>query len=97
MRRYDLSRDLFAAFLKSMRMDLSPVEFATFAELGEYMYGSASASGPIVPNTGSICSPITAAEPYMYSPSSAKVANSTGERSIRIDFRNAANKSRERS
>lgn len=58
--------------------------------------GSASDSGPIVPNTGSICRPITAAEPYMYSPSSANVRYSIGERSSRIDFRNAVNKSRER-
>lgn len=45
VRRYGISRDLFDAFLKSMRMDLSPVEYRTFAELGEYMYGSAAVIG----------------------------------------------------
>nr|WP_225957035.1 phytoene/squalene synthase family protein [Amycolatopsis lexingtonensis] len=63
VRRYDLSRDLFAAFLKSMRMDLSPVEFATFAELGEYMYGSAAVIGlQMLPVFGTI-GPLADAEP----------------------------------
>ncbi|UOX85032.1 phytoene/squalene synthase family protein [Amycolatopsis sp. FBCC-B4732] len=61
VRRYDLSRDLFAAFLKSMRMDLSPVEFATFAELGEYVYGSASVIGlQMLPVFGTIGPPADA-------------------------------------
>ena len=45
VRRYGIERGLFDAFLKSMRMDLSPVEYTTFAELGEYMYGSAAVIG----------------------------------------------------
>ncbi|SEC23504.1 phytoene synthase [Amycolatopsis tolypomycina] len=45
VRRYGLTRDLFDSFLKSMRMDLAPVEYRTFAELGEYMYGSAAVIG----------------------------------------------------
>jgi len=45
VRRYGLSRELFDSFLKSMRMDLSPVDYRTFAELGDYMYGSAAVIG----------------------------------------------------
>ncbi|MFI5587101.1 phytoene/squalene synthase family protein [Amycolatopsis sp. NPDC051758] len=43
--RYGIERELFDAFLTSMRMDLKPVEYETFAELGEYMYGSAAVIG----------------------------------------------------
>ena len=61
--RYGIARDLFDAFLESMRMDVKPVEYATFAELGEYMYGSAAAIGlqmlPVFGTTG----PLADAEP----------------------------------
>ncbi|SLJ83184.1 Uncharacterised protein [Mycobacteroides abscessus subsp. abscessus] len=36
--------------------------------------GSAAARGPTVPSTGTICKPIAAAEPCMYSRSSAMSA-----------------------
>jgi phytoene synthase len=45
VRRYGIARDLFDAFLKSMRLDLHPIEYRTFAELDEYMYGSAAVIG----------------------------------------------------
>ncbi|SFW90305.1 phytoene/squalene synthase family protein [Amycolatopsis australiensis] len=45
VRRYGIGRDLFDAFLKAMRMDLTTTGYATFAELGEYMYGSAAVIG----------------------------------------------------
>jgi 15-cis-phytoene synthase len=44
-RRYDIDRELFGAFLHSMRMDLHVTEYATYADLGEYVYGSASVIG----------------------------------------------------
>ncbi|WP_318307460.1 phytoene/squalene synthase family protein [Amycolatopsis solani] len=63
VRRYGLSRDLFTAFLKSMRLDLSPIEYRTFAELGEYMYGSAAVIGlQMLPVFGTI-GPLSDAEP----------------------------------
>jgi len=45
IRRYELDRGLFEAFLRSMRMDLTVTEYETFAALGEYTYGSASVIG----------------------------------------------------
>lgn len=45
VRRYELDRDLFDAFLRSMRMDLTVTEYRTFADLSEYTYGSASVIG----------------------------------------------------
>ncbi|GHG13346.1 MULTISPECIES: phytoene/squalene synthase family protein [Amycolatopsis] len=63
VRRYGLSRDLFDAFLKSMRMDLAPVEYRTFAELGEYVYGSAAVIGlQMLPVFGTV-GPLADAEP----------------------------------
>ncbi|RSD22863.1 phytoene/squalene synthase family protein [Amycolatopsis eburnea] len=63
VRRYGLSRELFDAFLKSMRMDVKPVEYRTFAELGEYMYGSAAVIGlQMLPVFGTI-GPVADAEP----------------------------------
>jgi phytoene synthase len=44
-RRYDIDRGLFGAFLHSMRMDLHVTEYATYADLGEYVYGSACVIG----------------------------------------------------
>ncbi|MGV9297216.1 phytoene/squalene synthase family protein [Amycolatopsis sp. NPDC003676] len=43
--RYDIRRDLVDAFLHSMRMDLTVSEYATYADLGEYIYGSACVIG----------------------------------------------------
>jgi 15-cis-phytoene synthase len=45
VRRYDLERGLFDAFLHSMRMDLTVTEYATFTDLAEYTYGSACVIG----------------------------------------------------
>ncbi|MEU0537032.1 phytoene/squalene synthase family protein [Amycolatopsis tolypomycina] len=62
VRRYGLTRDLFDSFLKSMRMDLAPVEYRTFAELGEYMYGSAAVIGlQMLPVFGTVGPPADAA------------------------------------
>ncbi|MFE3172525.1 phytoene/squalene synthase family protein [Amycolatopsis sp. NPDC059090] len=43
--RYDIRRALVDAFLHSMRMDLTVSEYATYADLGEYIYGSACVIG----------------------------------------------------
>ncbi|MDT7727777.1 MAG: 15-cis-phytoene synthase [Actinomycetota bacterium] len=43
--RHDLDRDLFDAFLHSMRMDLTVTEYATYPALAEYVYGSACVIG----------------------------------------------------
>jgi phytoene synthase len=43
--RYELERDLFDAFLHSMRMDLHITEYATHAGLAEYIHGSACVIG----------------------------------------------------
>jgi phytoene synthase len=62
--RYGIDRGLFADFLASMRMDLHVTEYATFDELGSYMYGSAGVIGlqmlPVLGTAG----PIKEAEPY---------------------------------
>jgi phytoene synthase len=61
VRRHGLSRDLFDAFLKSMRADLQPVEYRTFAELGEYVYGSAAVIGlQLLPVFGTVGAPADA-------------------------------------
>ncbi|MGW3959781.1 phytoene/squalene synthase family protein [Amycolatopsis sp. NPDC005003] len=63
VRRHGLARDLFDAFLKSMRADLKPVEYRTFAELGAYMYGSAAVIGlQMLPVFGTV-GPLAEAEP----------------------------------
>ncbi|GAA1021602.1 MULTISPECIES: phytoene/squalene synthase family protein [Amycolatopsis] len=43
--RYEIRRALVDAFLRSMRMDLTVSEYATYADLGEYIYGSACVIG----------------------------------------------------
>ncbi|MFD8496810.1 phytoene/squalene synthase family protein [Amycolatopsis sp. NPDC059657] len=45
VRRYALDRELFDAFLHSMRMDLDVTEYATYADLAEYIHGSAAVIG----------------------------------------------------
>lgn len=44
-RRHDLERDLFEAFLHSMKMDLKVTEYATYTDLKEYIHGSAEVIG----------------------------------------------------
>jgi phytoene synthase len=63
VRRYDIAHDLFGAFLRSMRMDLKPAGYATFTDLGEYMYGSAAVIGlQMLPVFGTV-GPLADAEP----------------------------------
>ncbi|MFD6067101.1 phytoene/squalene synthase family protein [Amycolatopsis lurida] len=45
VRRHDLDRELFDAFLRSMTMDLKITEYATYADLREYIHGSAEVIG----------------------------------------------------
>jgi 15-cis-phytoene synthase len=44
-RRYAIDPALFTDFLASMRMDLTVTEYASFADLGAYMHGSAAVIG----------------------------------------------------
>ncbi|MFJ1764086.1 phytoene/squalene synthase family protein [Amycolatopsis sp. NPDC088138] len=61
--RYGITQDLFDAFLRSMRLDLKPIEYATFTDLGEYMYGSAAVIGlQMLPVFGTV-GPLADAEP----------------------------------
>jgi phytoene synthase len=43
--RWSLPRAHFEAFLRSMRMDLTVTEYPTYADLDEYVYGSAAVIG----------------------------------------------------
>lgn len=43
--RWGISVDYFEAFLRSMNMDLTVTEYATYSDLREYMYGSAAVIG----------------------------------------------------
>jgi phytoene synthase len=53
--RYELDRDLFEAFLHSMRMDLHVTKYATCSALAEYIYGSACVIGlQILPVLGTV-------------------------------------------
>jgi 15-cis-phytoene synthase len=62
--RYRIDRRLFADFLSSMRMDLHVKDYATFDELGEYVYGSAGVIGlQMLPVLGTV-GPRAEAEPY---------------------------------
>lgn len=45
MQRWELPREYFEAFLRSMRMDLTVTEYATFDDLLTYTYGSAAVVG----------------------------------------------------
>lgn len=64
VRRWDLPLEHVEAFLRSMRMDLTVTEYATFEDLQEYVHGSAAVIGlqmlpllePVVPRE--------VAEPY---------------------------------
>jgi 15-cis-phytoene synthase len=43
--RWEIPREHFEAFLHSMRMDLTVTEYPTYADLHEYVYGSAAVIG----------------------------------------------------
>ena len=45
IKRWDIPIDTFEAFLTSMAMDLRVTEYATYADLGTYVHGSASVIG----------------------------------------------------
>jgi phytoene synthase len=45
VRRWDIPAEHFRAFLDSMRMDLTVTEYATYADLCRYMYGSSAVIG----------------------------------------------------
>jgi 15-cis-phytoene synthase len=64
VRRYRIEHGLFAEFLASMRMDLTVAGYRTFADLGEYVHGSAGVIGlqllPVLGTTG----PAAEAAPY---------------------------------
>jgi phytoene synthase len=63
VRRYGIPRRWFDAFLRSMRMDLTVTEYATFAELSEYTHGSAEVIGlQMLPVLGTVV-PREEAEP----------------------------------
>ncbi len=64
VRRYRIDRRLFSDFLASMRMDLHVKRYETYADLAEYVYGSASVIGlQMLPVLGTV-SPREEAEPY---------------------------------
>jgi phytoene synthase len=53
--RYGIRVELFTEFLESMRMDLTVTDYATFADLERYMYGSAGAIGlQLLPVLGTV-------------------------------------------
>ncbi|ANY05105.1 phytoene/squalene synthase family protein [Pseudonocardia sp. HH130630-07] len=63
-RRHDLDPQLFRDFLTSMRMDLTVTGYATDAELGVYVHGSAAVIGlQTLPVLGTVA-PRAEAEPY---------------------------------
>jgi phytoene synthase len=63
-RRYGIGPALFTDFLRSMRMDLTITSYATFADLADYMHGSAGAIGlQMLPVLGTVC-PQVQAQPH---------------------------------
>ncbi|MFI5609830.1 phytoene/squalene synthase family protein [Amycolatopsis sp. NPDC051903] len=61
--RYAIRRELVDAFLHSMRMDLTVTEYATYADLAEYVHGSACVIGlQMLPVFGTVV-PLAEAEP----------------------------------
>jgi phytoene synthase len=63
-RRYGIKPVLFTDFLRSMRMDLTITGYATFADLADYMYGSAGVIGlQMLPVLGTVC-PEAEAQPH---------------------------------
>jgi phytoene synthase len=66
VRRYRIEPGLFIEFLDSMRMDLTVTDYATFAELAEYMHGSAGVIGlQLLPVLGTVSSRAEAAPAAM--------------------------------
>ena len=64
VRRYGIRMELFTEFLASMRMDLTVTDYATFADLERYMYGSAGVIGlQLLPVLGTV-GPPAEAEPF---------------------------------
>ncbi|GAA2968276.1 phytoene/squalene synthase family protein [Actinokineospora diospyrosa] len=64
VRRFGIDRDLFGAFLQSMRMDLTVTDYADQDELAEYTHGSAAVIGlMLLPVLGTV-SPPSEAAPY---------------------------------
>lgn len=62
VRRYGIAAELFTEFLDSMRMDLTVTDYATFADLERYMYGSAGVIGlQLLPVLGTVGPPEEAA------------------------------------
>ena len=63
-RRYSIAPELFDEFLRSMRMDLTVMEYPNRAALNSYMKGSAEAIGlQLLPVLGTVC-PAEGAAPY---------------------------------
>ncbi|MEN9324901.1 MAG: hypothetical protein RL414_655 [Actinomycetota bacterium] len=55
VRRFDIPREYFEAFLNSMAMDLTVTEYETYDDLMEYVYGSAAVIGlQMVPILGAL-------------------------------------------
>jgi phytoene synthase len=64
VRRHDIEETLFTEFLASMRMDLTVTSYATFADLAEYVHGSAGVIGlQMLPVLGTV-GPRAEAAPY---------------------------------
>jgi phytoene synthase len=63
VRRHELDRELFDAFLRSMKMDLKVTEYATYADLKEYVHGSAEVIGLQMLPVFSTVVPIPGASP----------------------------------
>jgi phytoene synthase len=60
--RHGIDGTLFAAFLRSMRMDLTVTDYPTRAALRSYTYGSAEVIGlELLPVLGTVCDPAEAA------------------------------------
>ncbi|MDT0300911.1 phytoene/squalene synthase family protein [Streptomonospora wellingtoniae] len=54
-RRYSIPAEYFAAFMRSMRADLTVTDYADYAELSDYMYGSAAVIGlQVLPVLGTV-------------------------------------------
>ncbi|MFC0507425.1 phytoene/squalene synthase family protein [Micromonospora costi] len=60
---FDLDRDDFASFLKSMAMDLTVTSYPTYAHLLDYMEGSAAAIGTMMLPVLESSDPVAAREP----------------------------------
>jgi phytoene synthase len=60
--RFGIDHSLFAAFLRSMRMDLTVTDYPTRAALQDYVHGSGEVIGlQLLPVLGTVCDPAAAA------------------------------------